>query len=44
MEDNSMLKTYLKQMGAIPMLTRDEELRLAKLVEEGDAAARSKLI
>lgn len=31
-------------MGAIPMLTRDEELRLAKLVEEGDAAARSKLI
>ena len=44
MEDNSMLKTYLKQMGAIPMLTRDEELRLAKLVEEGDSAARAKLI
>lgn len=44
MEDNSMLKTYLKQMGAIPMLTRDEELRLAKLVEEGDEAARGKLI
>lgn len=39
-----MLKTYLKQMGAIPMLTRDEELRLAKLVEEGDEAARGKLI
>jgi len=39
-----MLKTYLKQMGAIPMLTRDEELRLAKLVEEGDSAARAKLI
>lgn len=31
-------------MGAIPMLTRDEELRLAKLVEEGDEAARGKLI
>jgi RNA polymerase primary sigma factor len=44
MEDNSMLKTYLKQMGAIPMLTRDEELRLAKLVEEGDAEARARLI
>jgi len=44
MEDNSMLKTYLKQMGAIPMLTRDEELRLAKLVEEGDDAARARLI
>ena len=39
-----MLKTYLKQMGAIPMLTRDEELRLAKLVEEGDDAARARLI
>jgi len=39
-----MLKTYLKQMGAIPMLTRDEELRLAKLVEEGDEVARGKLI
>jgi len=39
-----MLKTYLKQMGAIPMLTRDEELRLAKLVEEGDEAARARLI
>ena len=31
-------------MGAIPMLTRDEELRLAKLVEEGDEAARARLI
>lgn len=39
-----MLKTYLKQMGAIPMLTRDEELRLAKLVDEGDEAAKQKLI
>lgn len=39
-----MLKTYLKQMGAIPMLTREEELRLAKLVEEGDVAAKAKLI
>jgi len=44
MEDNSLLKTYLKQMGAIPMLTREEELRLAKLVEAGDEQARAKLI
>lgn len=44
MDDNTLLKTYLKQMGAIPMLTRDEELRLTKLVDEGDEAAKAKLI
>lgn len=44
MEENSLLKTYLKQMGSIPMLTREEELRLAKLVEAGDMDAREKLI
>lgn len=44
MEENSLLKTYLKQMGAIPMLSREDELRLAKLVEAGDMDAREKLI
>lgn len=44
MEDDSLLKTYLKQMGAIPMLSREEELRLAKLIEAGDATAKTRLI
>lgn len=44
MEDNSMLKTYLKQMGAIPMLSREDELSIAKRIEEGDEAAKAKLI
>jgi len=41
--DNS-LKTYLEQMGAIPMLNVREELALTKLAFEGDAEAKSKLI
>lgn len=38
------MKTYLEQMGSIPMLSRDEELRLAKLAHEGDDGAKSKLV
>ena len=41
--DNS-LKTYLEQMGAIPMLNVREELHLTKLAFEGDEEAKSKLI
>lgn len=44
MEDGSMLKTYLKQMGAIPMLTREEELTFAKAAADGDEKAKAKLI
>ena len=43
MSDN-IVKTYLEQMGNIPMLSRSEETRLAKLAYEGDEAAKSKLI
>ena len=39
-----MLKTYLKQMGAIPMLTREEELTFAKAAADGDEKAKAKLI
>jgi RNA polymerase primary sigma factor len=41
--DNSV-KTYLEQMGAIPMLSVREELHITKLAFEGDTAARDKLI
>lgn len=44
MDDNDLVKTYLRQMGAIPMLSREEELRLAKLAYEGDSAAKAKLV
>lgn len=43
MSDN-IVKTYLEQMGNIPMLSRAEETRLAKLAYEGDEAAKAKLI
>lgn len=43
MSDN-IVRTYLEQMGNIPMLSRSEELRLAKLAYEGCDDAKSKLI
>ena len=43
MSDN-IVKTYLEQMGNIPMLSRSEELRLAKLAHGGCDDAKSKLI
>lgn len=44
MSSNNIVKTYLEQMGSIPMLTREEELQLAKLAYEGDDAAKLKLV
>jgi RNA polymerase primary sigma factor len=44
MDDNDLVRTYLRQMGSIPMVNRQEELRLAKLSQEGDADAKSKLV
>jgi len=43
MADN-IVKTYLEQMGSIPMLSRDEETRLAKLAFEGNTEAKGKLV
>ena len=40
----NIVRTYLEQMGNIPMLSRSEEIRLAKLAFEGDSGAKSKLI
>lgn len=41
---DNIVKTYLEQMGAIPMLSVKEESRIAKLAFEGDAEARKILI
>lgn len=43
MSDN-LVKTYLSQMGAIPMLSRADEIRLAKLAFEGNDQAKQQLI
>jgi RNA polymerase primary sigma factor len=38
------LSLYLREIGRIPLLSRPEELRLAKLVERGDPIARRRMI
>ena len=44
MDDNDLIRTYLKQMGSIPMLNREDELKYAKLAQEGDEFAKNKLV
>lgn len=44
MDDNANIKTYLKQMGAIPMLTREQEMDLTEKAGNGDEQARCKLV
>ncbi len=38
------LGTYLNEISQVPLITPAEEIRLAKLIEKGDARAREKMI
>lgn len=35
---------YLKEIGAAPLLTKEEEVSFARLVQQGDAAAKKRMI
>lgn len=38
------VRMYLKEMGTVPLLSRDEEVRIAKRIEEGERTAREAVL
>ena len=43
-EDDNILSMYLKEINRIPLLSREEEVELARKVREGDETAKKKLV
>ena len=43
-DDPEAIKLYLKEIRKYPLLTREEEQELGKLIEKGDEAARQRMI
>ena len=41
--NDDILQMYLKEIGKVPLLTAEEEVELAKKMEEGDMEAKKKL-
>jgi len=44
MPDKDVLMLYFKDIERFPLLTRDEEIKLAKRIKKGDSRARKKMI
>ena len=42
--DDDPLRRYLAEVASVPLLTRDEEVRLAQAAEAGDQDARRRLL
>ena len=43
-DSESGMRIYLRQIGQIPLLTREDEVRLAARIKKGDQAARQQMI